>query len=93
MHISSHMKNLHDLTICATFMHLIVYMYNFDRSVGVTKLIFLQLLQDALSLVAETIAALPGSLQVEARLAARKIVGSSDDVVRKVWLVRWLHEL
>ena len=44
-------------------------------------------------MVGETIAALPASLQPKAKLAASKIVGSSDDVVRKVWLVRWLHNL
>lgn len=53
----------------------------------------LQLLEEALEMVGETIAALPVSLQSEAKLAASKIVGSSDDVVRKVWLVRWLHNL
>ena len=53
----------------------------------------LQLLEDALSMVSETMAALPPSLQAEAKTAASRIVGSSDDVVRKVWLVRWLHEL
>ena len=53
----------------------------------------LQLLEDAMGMVRDTLAALPPSLHSEARSAARKIVGSSDDVVRKVWLVRWLHQL
>ena len=53
----------------------------------------MQLLQSGLDLVGETLQALPKSLRSEATKDVQKVLSNSDDAVRKVWLVRWIHAL